>query len=47
MNANCLQKGQELGLAGGQLKSIPEPWLCDDIARVGGIRLDFLAKLVN
>jgi hypothetical protein len=39
-------KGQELGF-GGQLKSVPEPWLCEDIARLGRVRLYLLAKLVN
>jgi hypothetical protein len=40
-------KGQELGFAGGQLKSVPEPRLCEDIAGLGGVRLYLLAKLVN
>jgi hypothetical protein len=38
---------QELGFAGGQLKSVPEPWLCENIAGLGGVRLYLLAKLVN
>ena len=40
-------KGQELGFVGGQLKSVSEPWLCEDIARLGGVRFYLLAKLVN
>src|ERR1035437_2904723 len=40
-------KGQELGFAGGRLKSVAEPWLCEDISRLGGIRLDLLTKLVD
>jgi hypothetical protein len=40
-------KGQELGFAEGQLKSVPEPWFREDIARLGRVRLYLLAKLVN
>jgi hypothetical protein len=40
-------KGQELGFAGWQMKSVPEPWLCEDIAGLGWIRLDLLAKLID
>ena len=40
-------KGQELGFAGGQLKYVPEPWLCEDIAGLGRVRLYLLAKLID
>ena len=26
--------GQKLGFAGGQVKSVTKPWLCEDIARL-------------
>ena len=29
------------------MKSVPEPWLCEDITGLGGIGLDLLAKLID